>query len=261
MLSSYQLLTNAIETMTFNDHFSTQAATYRRFRPMYPKELFDYLASITPAHKRAWDCATGNGQAAVALADYFDKVTATDASEEQIREAITHPKVLYDISTAENSELDDNSQDLITIANALHWFDMDAFFLEAKRVLKKKGIIAAWCYGAFSIEDSVSSAFERIYTDLGPCWPRQINHVRDEYKSIEFPFKELDHPDFLMELDWNLAQCLGYMSSWSAIQNYRKQHGKDPIETHFDLICDAWGDYSKKRRVTWQVHLRVGRVK
>jgi SAM-dependent methyltransferase len=247
--------------MTFNDHFSSQAAIYRRFRPMYPQELFDYLASITPTRKRAWDCATGNGQAAIALADYFDLVTATDASEEQIKEAMVHPKILYEVSTAENSELDDKSQDLITVANALHWFDIDAFFHEAKRVLKKKGVVAAWCYESFVIEDSVSPAFEQIYADLKPFWPRQINLVRDKYKSIEFPFEELDHPDFLMSLDWNLAQCLGYMSSWSAVQAYRKERGRDPIEAHFDVICDAWGDFSKTRKVTWQVPLRVGRIK
>lgn len=247
--------------MTFNDHFSSQAAIYRRYRPTYPQELFDFLASLTPSRKRAWDCATGNGQAAVALADYFDKVTATDASEEQIKEAIEHPKVIYDVATAENSELDDRSQDLITVANALHWFDIESFFSEARRVSKKKGIVAAWCYESFSIDERVRDAFEELYSSLTPYWPRQINLVRDKYNSIEFPFEELDHPDFLMQLDWNLAQCLGYMSSWSAVQTYKKELGKDPIEAHFDSICDAWGDFAMTQEVTWQVHLRVGRVK
>jgi len=246
--------------MTFNDLFSNQAAAYRRFRPMYPQELFDYLASLTPTRKRAWDAATGNGQAAIALADYFDKVTATDASEEQIKQAMEHPKIEYDISTAENSELDAKSQDLITVANALHWFDIDAFFKEARRVLKKKGIIAVWCYESFTIEENVQYAFEALYNDLQPFWPRQINLVRDRYKSIDFPFEELDHPEFLMDLDWDLTQCLGYMSSWSAMQAYRKENGRDPIEIHFDAICDAWGSHFSKRKVTWQVHLRVGRA-
>lgn len=247
--------------MTFNDHFSSHAQIYRRYRPMYPQKLFDYLASLTPTRKRAWDCATGNGQAALALADYFDMVTATDASEEQIKEAMEHPKILYEVSTAENSELDAKSQDLITVANALHWFDIDAFFNEARRVLKKKGVIAAWCYESFNIDEKVSHAFEALYADLQPFWPRQIKLVRDRYKSIDFPFEELEPPEFLMDLDWDLSQCLGYMSSWSAMQTYRRRkNGRDPIETHFDAICDAWGEHDNKRKVTWQVHLRVGRL-
>lgn len=246
--------------MTFNDHFSNQAATYRRFRPLYPQELFDYLASVTPNRKRAWDCATGNGQAAVALADFFDKVTATDASEEQIKLAIEHPKVLYEVSTAENSELDPRSQDLITVANALHWFDIDAFFIEAQRVLKPKGVIAAWCYESFNIDESLSSAFDALYADLKPFWPKQIKLVRERYKTIDFPFDELEPPEFLMKLDWDLTQCLGYMASWSAVQAYRRELARDPIERHFDSICDAWGGHKRKRTVTWQVHTRIGRV-
>ncbi len=246
--------------MTFNDHFSNQAATYRRFRPHYPKELFDFLASITPTKQSAWDCATGNGQAAVALADYFEKVTATDASEEQIKLAIEHTKVQYEVGTVENSELDDRSQDLITIANALHWFDIEPFFMEAQRVLKPKGVIAAWCYEAFNIDDSVSPSFDALYADLKSFWPKQIKLVRDKYKTIDFPFEEIHTPNFEMKLDWDLTHCLGYIASWSAVQAYRKELGKDPIEKHFDSICDAWGDHTLKRTVTWQVHIRVGRV-
>jgi ubiquinone/menaquinone biosynthesis C-methylase UbiE len=246
--------------MTFNDHFSNQAATYRRFRPHYPKELFDFLASITPTKQSAWDCATGNGQAAVALADYFEKVTATDASEEQIKLAIEHSNVQYEVGTVENSELDDRSQDLITIANALHWFDIEPFFLEAQRVLKPKGVIAAWCYEAFNIDDSVSPSFDALYADLKSFWPKQIKLVRDKYKTIDFPFEEIHTPNFEMKLEWDLTHCLGYIASWSAVQAYRKELGKDPIEKHFDSICDAWGDHTVKRTVTWQVHIRVGRV-
>src|SRR5215475_11590766 len=126
--------------MGFKDHFSRQAANYAKFRPRYRRELFDYLASIAPGRELAWDCGTGNGQAAVGLASVFDRVIATDASKKQIANAEPHNRVEYHVAPAENSGIPSGTIDLIMVAQALHWFDLDRFYGQAGRVLKPDGI-------------------------------------------------------------------------------------------------------------------------
>src|SRR5216110_2684818 len=127
--------------MKFKDHFSGQAVEYAKFRPHYPGELFEYLTSISPRHELAWDCATGNGQAAVGLARHFDSVIATDASAQQIASAELNDRISYRVAPAEASGIDSASVDLTLAAQALHWFDIDRFFREAKRVSRKNGVL------------------------------------------------------------------------------------------------------------------------
>ena len=186
--------------MRFKDHFSDQAADYTKYRPNYPNELFAYLASLVLARECAWDCGTGSGQAAVALTEFFDRVIATDASEKQILSATKSARVEYRIAPAENSGLSSHSLDLIAVAQALHWFDLDAFYMEAKRVLKPEGALAVWGYGLLEIAPEIDAVINRFYREIvGPYWPPERKIIESRYQTIPFPFAELQPPQFAMK--------------------------------------------------------------
>lgn len=246
----------------FHDHFSNVANEYVQFRPCYPSSLFEYLASIVSEHDLSWDCATGNGQAAVALARYFNQVIATDASQEQITNAELNPRVQYKLAPAETSGLETESVDLITVAQALHWFDLPSFYKEACRVLKPNGILAAWTYGKMKFDmPEIRSVLGHFYYDtVGPYWPPERNHVEDGYRTLEFPFSELETPAFTIEAAMTLEELMGYISTWSATQRYQKEQGKDPIPDLAREIEKAWGDPEFPITVYWPITLRAGRI-
>lgn len=246
--------------MNITDYFSRQAPIYRRFRPQYPEKLFDLLSGLVKNHETAWDCATGNGQAAVALAAHFDKVFATDASSSQLEHAIPCKNVEYRFAPAEKSGLDDASIDLVTVANAVHWFNIPEFYKEVRRVAKKDAIIAVWCYEAFTVDSAPSDTFQPLYDTIGDHWAPHLELVRNHYKTLPFPFHELETPEIEMSLNWNLEQCLGFLASWSGVQTYLENTGKDPTEFFYDQIQAKWGDPLQERKVSWQLHLRVGRI-
>ena len=204
--------------MSYKDCFSTQSDSYRRFRPGYPEELFQYLADLCQFKQLAWDCATGNGQAATALAPFFDRVAATDASPEQIARAETHEKIDYSVATAENSGLAETSVDLITVANAVHWFDIPAFYNEAKRVMRDNAVIAVWCYETITPKSELAEALAPLHSALHDYWQPNLQHVWSHYKELAFPFEEIASPEFFMSLDWKLDEYLGFVSSWSSVQ-------------------------------------------
>ena len=190
--------------VAFKDHFSKQAADYVKFRPRYPRELFEYLGSLAPSRKLAWDCGTGNGQAAVGLASVFDRVIATDASEKQISNAQAHERVEYRVARAEESALESASIDLIMVAQALHWFDLDRFYDEVRRVLKKNSVLAASAYNLLHIEPAIDEVINRYYYEVvGPFWPPERDLVETDYKDIQLPFPELPHRQFEMRTRWN----------------------------------------------------------
>ena len=245
----------------FADHFSSLAAEYARYRPHYPQELFTYLADLAPGKMLAWDCATGSGQAAVALAEHFECVIATDASAAQIDAATLHAGVVYRVSIAEDSGLPDQSVDLITVAQALHWLDLPRFYAEAQRVLTPGGILAAWSYGFQTVEgDAVEELLRHFYRDVvGPYWPAERALVDAGYRTLPFPFQEIDPPPFAMQADWPLAQLLGYLRSWSASARYITARGNDPVEDLARDIAPIWGDPERPRTVRWPLALRVGR--
>ena len=206
--------------MSFKDHFSKQAANYAKFRPRYPQELFDYLGSIAPSRQLAWDCGTGNGQAAVGLASVFDHVIATDASEKQISNAQAHERVEYRIAPAENSGIESGTIDLIMVAQALHWFDLDRFRAEARRVLTPKGLLAASAYNLLHIEPAIDEVINRYYYEVvGPFWPPERVLV-EKFEELPFPFFEIQTPSFEMIAQWNLEHLVGYLRSWSATQRF-----------------------------------------
>jgi SAM-dependent methyltransferase len=247
---------------TFADHFSGVAGAYAEHRPRYPDGLFAWLASIAPGRELAWDCATGNGQAAVGIAAYFDRVIATDASAAQIAAAVPHERVEYRVTPAESSGLASTTTDLVTVGQALHWFDRPAFFAEARRVLRPDGVVAAWTYGASGFGDPrLDAAHRAFYVDtVGPYWPPERSLVETGYRDVEFPFEEIEAPTFEMTTEWPLATFIGYVGTWSSVTRFRKARGVDPVPELSRALAAAWGDPETKRRIHWPLTIRVGRT-
>jgi SAM-dependent methyltransferase len=244
----------------FKDHFSTQAADYARHRPGYPPELFAYLASIAPARGRVLDVATGNGQAAIGLAGYFETVRATEPSGKLIARARAHPRVSYEQGSAEHIASPDGYFDLLSAAQAAHWFDLPRFYSEARRVLRPGGVIALWTYEMFTADPVVDAIVRDFYRNVvGPYWPRERRYVEERYASLPFPFEEISTPPFALRADWSCGDALGYLRSWSAVQRYITLRGRDPLERVAGPLASAWGE--ARRRLVWPVHLRVGRVR
>jgi len=244
--------------MEFKDHFSGHAVEYAKFRPHYPDELFEHLASISPRHELAWDCATGNGQAAVGMARHFEKVIATDASAQQIESAEPDERISYRISPAEASGIDSASVDLILVAQALHWFDLDRFFTEAKRVLKDDGVLAISSYKVLEITSEIDVIIWKFYRETtGPFWPPERDLVETDYKNIEFPFPELPHRQFEMRAQWNLQQVLGYLRTWSATQKFIAQQGFDPVDSLGKELGRIWRNPEQARQVVWPLSSRA----
>jgi len=245
----------------FHDHFSEVASRYADFRPHYPPALFDYLATLVPQGSLVWDCACGNGQATLGLARRLDRIVATDASREQIASATPHPKVEFRVASAEQSGLADESVGLITVAQALHWFDLERFYAEVKRVLRPGGVLAAWAYGINEVEGgTVNQLVHEFYsTTVGPYWPPERKLVEDGYRSIRFPLTEITPPSFRMEARWTLDQLLGYFSTWSATNRFIKATGRNPLVPLSEALARVWGDPNSPRIVVWPLSLRVGR--
>jgi SAM-dependent methyltransferase len=246
---------------TFKDHFSTNPAGYADFRPGYPEALFDWLAGQCAGHDLAWDCATGSGQAAVALAGRFKRVIGSDASAAQIDHAQAHPGVDYRVAPAESSGLPAASVDLLGVAQAAHWFDLDAFYGEARRVVKPGGVIALWGYEKLRLEPALASVVGRFYhAELDGFWPPERALVESGYRDLAFPFAAIDPPDFAMSTDWSLDQLIGYFGTWSAVKNYRLARGTDPLPAVRAALEALWGSPDTRKNIQWPLFLRVGRI-
>jgi SAM-dependent methyltransferase len=242
--------------------FTTVAREYAEFRPGYPPDLFAWLAGIAPALDAVWDCGCGSGQASVALAGYFASVRATDVAAEQIAAARPHPRVRYSVAPAERSGLPDASVDLVTVAQALHWFDVDAFYAEARRVGRPGALLAVWNYPRPRFVDTrLDGVFFDFYSNVvGPYWPAGRRHIEANYTTLPFPFRELPHPEFGLELDWPFEQVIGYVSSWSATAQYRKALGTDPVPLLRESLGAAWPADGATARVRIPLGLRVARL-
>lgn len=245
----------------FSDHFATVATHYAESRPTYPPELFDWLASQCHERQLAWDCGAGSGQASGELAHHFAHVIATDASASQIACAVPLATVEYRVASAEDSGLPDASVDLLTVAQALHWFDLERFFAEARRVLKPGGVFAAWTYGVLHVDGAeIDACVQRFYHEVvGPYWPSERHHVEAGYRTITMPFTPLTAPTFGMRLNWNLGQLLGYLRSWSATAAYIKAQGHDPVDDLAEELSPLWGDPKRGLLVDWPLSMLVGR--
>ena len=248
--------------MSFRDHFSKVASGYAAYRPRYPGALFDFLAEHAPSRSLAWDCACGNGQATLDLAERFEHVIATDPSEAQIDQAPTHSRIEWRVAPGEQSGIPDATCDLVTVAQALHWLDIDAFFREAARVARPAGLVAVWTYGDVRLDDPEADAVVRHFarTTVGPYWPPQRRIVDDAYRSITMPFDEIDVPTFEMDDRWTLEQLLGYVRTWSATTRYSEALNEDPTIDLAAQLGRVWGSPDEARHVSWPLTVRVGRA-
>ena len=243
--------------MSFRDHFSRAAAGYASFRPHYPDALFDFVAARAPGLDLAWDCGTGSGQAALGLAHHFKRVVATDASATQIAHATPHSAVEYRVAPAERSGLADRSVDLVTAAQALHWFDIAAFWAEVRRVLVPGGVLAVWCYDLLEVGPDVDRILRRFYSEtVGPFWPPERRLVETGYRTVPFPFVELPVPTFGMEHAMTLSQLGGYVRTWSATIRYMDARGRDPVDALLEELAPLWGE---ARTTRWPLAVRAGR--
>jgi len=247
--------------MSFKDHFSSHAAGYAAYRPTYPASLIRFLVDASPATGLAIDCGCGTGQLSVPLATCFERVVATDASAAQIDMAAAAPRVEYRVAPAESTGEAAGSADLVTVAQAAHWLELDAFYSEVRRVLRKGGVLSLWSYGNAQIEGrEVDRIVREFYSQtVGPCWPPERRIVEDGYRSLPFPFTEVAVPEFTIEARWTLPQLLGYVRSWSATGRYVEEHGADPVVALEGSLLDVWGDRHRKRLLIWPLALRVGR--
>lgn len=244
----------------FKDHFSAHARHYATARPLYPKELFDWIAGQCRTHSLVWDAGCGNGQASIALAEYFDEVFASDPSATQIASAAPHPNIRYAVAAAEQCSLPDNTVDCVCVAQALHWFEFERFFSEAKRVLRADGPLVVWTYERSSVNAAVDAVFEKLYRGtLDAYWPPERTHVESGYQNIVIPFNEIATPDFELRCDWTLSQYLSYLRSWSASQRYLKATGKDAVSDIENEMLFAWGNPDETRTVKWPMIVRAGR--
>ena len=243
------------------DYFSTQAAAYAAFRPSYPRELFEFVADCAPRRDLVWDCATGSGQAALALADDFARVIATDSSAKQLAHAPAHARIEYRVAPAEASGLADHCADAITVAQALHWFDLDGFYAEAHRVLAPGGALVVWSYNDAELDDPALDAAVQHYNSVtvGPYWPPERQIVRDGYRTVPFPFERIAAPPFTLTRAWTLAELSGYLRSWSATVRYVGENGTDPVVAFEASIAQRWGDPSTRREVRWPLVVLAGR--
>jgi SAM-dependent methyltransferase len=247
--------------MTFKDHFSGHADSYARYRPDYPAELFDYLATLVPRRDVALDCATGNGQAALGLARHFDLVVASDGSVQQLRSAQQNARVAYLGNLAEQLALKNASTDLVVAAQAAHWFDHERFHREVRRILRPQGALAIWTYGLAQIDPLVDAVVLNFYRHtVGEYWPPERRYVESAYRDLPFPWQEVAVPQFQLNLSWDLDSLVGYIGTWSAVQRYRKATATDPLPALRQQLAACWNSPATPRSVIWPLHLRVGRV-
>jgi ubiquinone/menaquinone biosynthesis C-methylase UbiE len=247
--------------MTFRDHFSKLAEEYSRHRPTYPEEMFAYLASLAPGKELAWDCGTGNGQAAIGLARWFNRVVATDGSAEQLRQAAQHPRITYLAEQAEKTTIESGVVDLITAGTAVHWFDFDSFYSEVRRVSKEGALVAVWTYHLPVIETRVDRWLEDFYrVKLAEHWPQRIEYLEKKYRTLPFPFEEIEAPPFSAVAEWDENCLIGFLSSWSASRRYIDVKGEDAFGGLMHELEEVWGK-AGSRAIIWPLHFRIGRVR
>lgn len=243
------------------DHFSRQAAQYQASRPGYPPALLAFLADLAPAHDRALDCATGNGQAAQGLAAHFAEVVATDLSVPQLARAQPVANVRYVAAAAEQLPLDARTVDLITVAQALHWFATDAFYAEARRVARRGAVFAAWTYGLACISPAIDAVVARLYHDVvGAYWPPERRLVESGYRDLPFPFEPIPARPVALRDNWPLPRLVDYLASWSAVQRCKDATGRDPLDAVRESLAEAWGKPDATRPIEWPLALRLGRI-
>lgn len=240
------------------DYFSSHASEYVRFRPRYSSELFQFLKQLPNEKQRAWDCGTGNGQVAGELAEFFSEVRATDISKEQLKEAVQKSNISYSLQPAEKTEFPDDFFDLVTVAQAIHWFDFNKFYSEVKRVLKPEGFLAIIGYGLFRSNVETNKVIDHFYREIvGPYWYPERKYLDEKYEIIPFPFKEVKTPEFRVKEPWSLERLLGYLITWSSVRNYESQKGENPVALIEQALQQSFGD---RGEVEIPIFFRLGKI-
>lgn len=243
------------------DNFSAQAEAYAKYRPGYPKELYEFLSGLTDKQNRAWDCATGNGQVAIELAKYFEEVIATDISEAQLKNAPAANNIIYKLCRSEDSIFPDEYFDMITVAQAIHWFDFGLFYKQVNRTMKDGGILAVMGYGLIRAGEQINPVIDHFYHDIvGPYWDKERKYIDENLATIPFPFEEIAAPKLLNHFNWGLDDLLGYFRTWSAVQHYIKSNQKDPVELIRKTLGQHWPEGATVA-ITFPVLLRIARTK
>lgn len=246
---------------TFKDHFSGHAGDYALYRPVYTVELARRLAALSPSRGLACDVGCGSGQLSALLGDVFEAVEAIDPSAQQIANAAPHPHVRYRVAPAEALPLGDASADLIVAAQAAHWFDLPRFYAEVRRIAKPGALLALVTYLNAQITPEVDAVVEHFYSAVvGPYWPPERRHVETGYRSLDFPFTELDAPELWLEADWDLAAYTNYVSTWSALKGAQKALGDAPWAEFKPRLAAAWGAPETRRRIRWPLPMRLARL-
>lgn len=241
--------------------FATEAEDYAHLRPTYPDNLFAFLATVVPSREAAWDCATGNGQAVTHLVEYFDRVVATDESGEMIAQASPTPRITYRVAEAENSGLEDSSVDLVTVASAIHWFDLERFYAEVERVVKPGGSVAAWAYYTPVFGNEVDAIIYHLAHDiLGSYWDERVHYVVDEFHDLPFPFEPVEAPSFQTDMTWDMQDLLAYFGTWSSSLKYHEVNHESPTRLIEDDLARAWGDPHQRQDLHFPLYMRLGRV-
>lgn len=242
------------------DNFTNQADKYAKYRPAYPEALYDFLFSPVDSSEAAWDCGTGNGQVAVALSYFFGKVYATDISQKQIENATQRPNIIYRVESAENNSFADESFGLITVAQAIHWFDFDSFYKEVNRTARDKAIFAVIGYGLVRVDDPVNAILDKFYYEtIGPFWDKERKYVDENYTTIPFPFNEIKAPSLKNIFDWTLDEFVGYLDTWSAVQHYIKAKNADPVIMIRKELEAIWPP-ATTRNIQFPILLRVAQI-
>lgn len=244
------------------DNFSNHSKQYSVFRPTYPDEAVSFILNLVENKENVWDCGTGNGQLAAKLSPFFENVYATDISENQINNAVKKENITYEIVSAENVSFEENFFDLITVAQAIHWFDFDKFYEKVHHTLKSNGIIAVIGYNLMTIDEESDRIIRHFYSDIlgDKYWDKERKYPDEQYKTIPFPFQEIQTPSFSQKVKWNLDELIGYLNTWSAVQHYIKANGTNPVDdvkTEFEKI---WGK-EKQKEVTFPTLIRIGKLK
>jgi hypothetical protein len=241
------------------DRFSAQADLYARYRINYPAGLYAWLLPQVVGRERAWDCATGNGQVAAELANHFVRVDATDLSENQLAQAAPRPNISYQVARAEQTPFPNHRFDLITVGQAVHWFEHEAYHAEVHRVARHGAVLAEWGYGLLRISPEIDLILQRFHDEtMGPYWDDNRWHIVDEYARIPFPFAEVRRAHFPARRTWSAEWLLQYLRTWSSVAKFQLQHGTDPVAAIAAEVASLWG--AGEREVVFPVFARAGRV-
>lgn len=242
------------------DNFSTQSDKYAKYRPVYPSDLFAYLNSIVQNKQNAWDCGTGNGQVAFELAKTFDKVFATDISQSQIDNALKAENIFYSVQPAEKTNFNNQLFDLVVVAQAIHWFNFEQFYAEVKRTAKENALLCVVGYGKLEISEQIDDLINNFYENvIGEYWDKERKYIDENYKTIPFPFKEIQTPDFINIKHWTLEHLIGYLNTWSAVKHFIRQNQYNPVDKLQSEIEQLW-DNDQSRQVRFPLLLRIGLI-